>query len=82
MASGIATAFTGDNYEDAQELAGSSADSRETNLELTYRAPVTDWLTLQPDIQYVINPGVDPELDNALVFLLRFELTWSQSLAQ
>jgi len=77
---GIATAFTGDNYEDAQELAGSGADSRETNLELTYRAPVTDWLTLQPDIQYVIDPGVDPELDNALVILLRFELSFSKQL--
>ena len=77
---GIATAFTGDNYEDAEALAGSSADSQETNLELTYRAPITDWLTLQPDIQYIINPGVDPELDNALVFLLRFELSFSKQL--
>jgi porin len=77
---GIATAFTGDNYEEAQELAGSSTDSRETNLELTYRIPIADWLTLQPDIQYVIDPGVNPELDNALVFLLRFELSFSKQL--
>lgn len=77
----VATAFTGDNYADAQELAGSNTDSRETNLELTYRTPITDWLTLQPDIQYVINPGVNPELDNALVILLRFELTYSKPLS-
>lgn len=29
--------------------------SNETVLELTYQAPLTDWLTLQPDAQYVIN---------------------------
>jgi porin len=31
--------------------------SNETVLELTYQAPITNWLTLQPDIQYVINPN-------------------------
>lgn len=29
----------------------------ETVLELTYQAPVTPWLTLQPDFQYVFNPS-------------------------
>lgn len=79
---GVAMAFTGDNYKQAQELAGASADDQETNLELTYRAHITDWLSLQPDLQYVINPGVNPALDNALVFLLRFEVTWSRPLTR
>ena len=35
---------------------------------------------LQPDIPYIINPGVDPALDNALVILLRFELSFSKQL--
>jgi porin len=77
---GLAKAFTGNDYQDAQELAGSGADSGETSIELTYRTPITDWLTLQPDLQYVINPGVDPALDNALVILLRFELSFSRRL--
>jgi porin len=29
----------------------------ETQLELTYQAQVTAWLQVQPDFQYVINPG-------------------------
>ncbi len=29
----------------------------ETLLELTYQAQLTPWLQLQPDLQYVINPG-------------------------
>nr|WP_294554914.1 carbohydrate porin [uncultured Rhodopila sp.] len=31
--------------------------ARETVLELTYQAAVTPWLTLQPDFQYIFNPG-------------------------
>lgn len=52
--------------------------SNETVLEATYQAPVTNWLTLQPDLQYVINPnagipnsfGSTPE-PNAFVIGLR-----------
>lgn len=31
--------------------------TREELFELTYRAQLTGWLQLQPDLQYVINPG-------------------------
>ncbi len=61
-------------------LAGSATDARETTLELTWRLPVADWLTLQPDLQYVINPGFDASLDDAFVVGLRFELgtSWTR----
>jgi len=36
----------------------SSYASNETVIEATYQAPITNWLTLQPDLQYVINPNV------------------------
>ena len=42
-------------------------DKHETIIELTYARAVTDWLTVQPDVQYIINPGWDPALGNALV---------------
>jgi porin len=54
---------------------GLDFDTHETALELTYRAPVSKRLTLQPNIQYVINPGLDPTLGNALVVGIRFEIT-------
>ena len=52
--------------------------SNETVIEATYSAPITGWLTLQPDVQYVINPnfgqpnnfGPGP-FPNALVIGLR-----------
>ena len=76
----VAIGLTGDEFEDSRQLDGLRTDSHETTLELTYRAPITDWLTLQPDVQYIINPGTDPDLDDALVVLLRFELSWSAPL--
>jgi porin len=36
---------------------GVTARGTEGLVELTYQAQVTPWLTLQPDIQYVVNPG-------------------------
>lgn len=42
------------------------ADRGEMVLELTHRIKLTDWLSAQPDMQYVVNPGLDPSLKNAL----------------
>jgi len=36
-------------------------------LEATYQAQITPWMIIQPDIQYIINPGGATTLGNALV---------------
>src|SRR5262245_4334242 len=36
-------------------------------LELTYRFQVTGWLRMQPNLQYIINPGATGLIPNALV---------------
>ena len=36
-------------------------------LEWTFAIPVTAWLTVQPDIQYIIRPGGRSSVSNALV---------------
>jgi porin len=70
----IAVAALGDPYRQALAAAGESSDSREQNFELTYRISINDWLTLQPDVQYVRHPGMNPEVRNAWLVGLRFEL--------
>ena len=75
----IATAFNGDEYRDALRLASQATDDHETVIDLSYRAPLTGWLTLQPAVQYVVDPGTDPVLDNSLVVGLRFEIAFSRS---
>ena len=53
--------------------------SNETYVEATYQYEVAPWLQLQPDVQYVMNPGggvanptsVDQRIKNELVLGLR-----------
>ncbi len=66
----VAAARTGSDF---RRVAGASGG--ETNVELTYSAQLTDWLMLQPDIQYIRNPSADPALDDALVIGLRLVLS-------
>lgn len=55
--------------------AGSPRDRYEAALELTWRAPINDWLTIQPDAQWILNPGADPSIRNSLVLGVRFEIS-------
>jgi porin len=73
VAVGIARA--GNPYKQMQIASGAGVETYETNFELTYRAPITRWLTIQPDIQYWINPDMDPTLKNDLLFLVHFEIS-------
>jgi porin len=51
-----------------------SADQdRETAVELFYRAPLCEWMAVQPDLQYIASPGGNGR--DAFVFGLRFEVT-------
>lgn len=52
--------------------SGAGFDDRsETAIEIFYKAQVFPWLSVQPDIQYVMNPGGVSENDDALAFILR-----------
>jgi porin len=59
-------------------LAGRRIGQAETNLEATYRYAFRDWLNIQPDVQYVINPRGDEHISNALVIGLRLAFTYSK----
>lgn len=67
----FATAFASRDYRLAQ-----GGGKSETAVELTYRAPIASWLSVQPNVQYVRNPSADPTIDDALVLGLRFETTF------
>lgn len=73
----IGNITNGGKFRRAQAALGATVERHETAIELTYRVQYLPWLTLQPDVQYIINPGTDPALKNALVIGLRFELSWS-----
>jgi porin len=49
------------------ELEGSRGVGAEMVLEFTYKAILTSWLYIQPDFQFIINPGATQDLPNAFV---------------
>jgi porin len=69
------TARTGDKYRLAASNAGAEATSHESVWEATYRAHMAPWLSIQPNIQYVINPGADAQIKNSTVLGVRFEMS-------
>ncbi|MFZ3174308.1 MAG: carbohydrate porin [Thiobacillus sp.] len=69
------SARTGDKHRLAASIAGAEATSHESVWEATYRAHATPWLSVQPNIQYVINPGADAQIKNATVLGVRFEMS-------
>ena len=53
--------------------SGAPAQTTEELIELTYQAQVTGWLVVQPDLQYVINPGGGVPDPNDPIHTLRNE---------
>jgi porin len=56
--------------KDTNRFNGTDAPVRDYEgvFELTYQAPINDWLTLQPNFQYILHPGgniADPNDPNA-----------------
>jgi carbohydrate-selective porin OprB len=49
--------------------------SGELACELTWRIPFGEHLVLQPDVQYVVDPDTNPDIADALVLILRVELS-------
>jgi len=55
--------------------AGMQKSNCETVFELTYKAKLNKWITIQPDIQYIINPaGTAKHIEDAVLAMLRFKI--------
>jgi len=60
----------------ATQTGTQAVDRAETTLELSYLSQVSKYLTVQPDLQYVIHPNTVPSLANAWVLQARFEIAF------
>jgi porin len=56
--------------------AGSVGVGAEMALEITYQAQITKWLSVQPDLQVIINPDGNQDLHNAVVIGGRVSITF------
>jgi len=52
------------NYDDPRYLP---VQGDEYSAEIYYGAKITNWLTLRPNLQYIVHPGGVNQVDNALV---------------
>jgi len=68
---GVLIPINGDEFVRAGKLAGTPVDRAEVALEWTYWMPVTAGISLQFDVQYIVDPGTDPAIDNVVVLGLR-----------
>ena len=72
----VASAHNGSQYLQQQGQLGTPAQRSETALELTYLAQMSKSVTVQPSLQYIVQPNTDQAIKNALAFLLRFEVSF------
>ncbi len=57
---GISKAYIGRDYVQSVINNGQDTHSSETSFELTYSDKITSWLRVQPDLQYIPNPTLNP----------------------
>jgi porin len=73
---GIAVSWAqfGARYRAAMDAAGTPSTRAEFKVEASYRAVLASWLSIQPDLQYIVNPGGRPGLRDALVIGMRTQV--------
>jgi porin len=73
---GVSSVVNGDDFVNLANSEGGSVNSRETVVELTYWVDALPWLSVQPSLQYTINPDTDPDIDNYLAVAVRLGITF------
>jgi len=61
------------NYQRSAALIGLDADPGEMVTEISYKDEILPWLSVQPDAQYIINPGALGRHEDAVVIGARLE---------
>jgi len=72
---GFAIARNSPKLVDMMQNEGIEVDRAETTIELTAVIRLDELITIQPDFQYIINPGTDKLLDNAVAVGLRLDVS-------
>lgn len=74
---GVAHARNGSPFLRALEADGALMERAETALEAIYMLQLGEFFQLEPNLQWIVNPGMDPGVDNALVLGLRLRASLS-----
>lgn len=63
----VAYAKASPDYRSVTYLNSYRPEKAETNIEFTYQFTLNDYVQVQGNAQYVLNPGLDATLDDAVV---------------
>jgi porin len=67
----VARSHVSDSFSDSQVAQGAPPSSAETVIEATYKAQIAPWWSIQPDVQYIVNPSGVEGSRNAVVLGVR-----------
>lgn len=62
------------SFQRATLAGGTKLNNYEPSFEATYRAKLNEWLNVQPDVQYIINPAYSQTTKNDLIVGVHFEI--------
>jgi porin len=71
----LAWAESSPAYRRGSAASGFAPERREVAFELSYAVVASERLRLQPNLQHVVNPGLDASLDDAWIAGMRMALT-------
>jgi porin len=74
---GVAAALNGKQFRRARRETGQPVEKAEITLEAAHSLVISPNLIIQPDVQYVINPGTVPGRKNALLLSVRLEVNFN-----
>lgn len=74
---GVAQGALAAGFRKILNMGGTRPAKAESMIELTYADKLAPFLTVQPDIIYVVHPGGDARAKDALVLNLRFTFSFS-----
>ncbi|MFC1541068.1 carbohydrate porin [Candidatus Latescibacterota bacterium] len=73
---GLSAAHISEGFQKLFINSGGKKNNWEIAAEISYRSQVNNTLSFQPDIQYIYNPGYNPDFDNTTVIGMRLELAF------
>jgi porin len=73
---GFTHSHNGSKYVRSVIAASGTTDRNEYGIELYYRDKLYAGVSIQPELQYIINPGTNPEVDNATIGGIRFGINF------
>ncbi len=64
------------HWGNAYRARNPGALATETTWEASYQAAIRPGVSIEPDVQYVVHPGGDPAVKNAVIVAVRLKVDW------